>query len=151
MSGIIVIVYARAPLARHIGEVATASVACGVMGVGGNKGAAAVTFTLFRRRFVVVSSHFAAHQDNVAMRNADYAKIVRSLKFHATAARETDTSVDASGGVHTTTLDAEARPMGDDERGTAWGAGMREAEAVVWMGDFNYRRVVRAGLSLIHI
>jgi hypothetical protein len=32
------------------------------MGLGGNKGAAAVSFSLFRRRVVLVSSHFAAHQ-----------------------------------------------------------------------------------------
>jgi phosphatidylinositol-bisphosphatase len=52
----------RADLEPHIGEVATASVACGVMGYGGNKGAVAVSFSLFRRRMVIVSSHFAAHQ-----------------------------------------------------------------------------------------
>lgn len=62
MAGILVLVFCRAGLAQHQGEVATASVACGVGGFGGNKGATAITFTLFRRRFVVVSSHFAAHQ-----------------------------------------------------------------------------------------
>jgi hypothetical protein len=55
-------VLCRAELEPHIGEVCTASVACGVMGYGGNKGAAAVSFSLFRRRVVLVSSHFAAHQ-----------------------------------------------------------------------------------------
>jgi phosphatidylinositol-bisphosphatase len=52
----------RAELVPHVGEVATASVACGVMGYGGNKGGVAVSFSLFRRRLVLVSSHFAAHQ-----------------------------------------------------------------------------------------
>lgn len=46
----------------NVGEVSTASVACGVLGVGGNKGGVAVSFTLFRRRLCCVSSHFAAHQ-----------------------------------------------------------------------------------------
>ena len=32
------------------------------MGVGGNKGAVALSFSLMRRRVVVVASHFAAHQ-----------------------------------------------------------------------------------------
>ena len=45
-----------------VGEVSTASVACGVLGVGGNKGGVAVSFTLYRRRLCCVSSHFAAHQ-----------------------------------------------------------------------------------------
>ena len=40
----------------------TASVACGVLGVGGNKGATAVAFSLWRRQVACVCSHFAAHQ-----------------------------------------------------------------------------------------
>lgn len=47
---------------EHIGEVSTASVACGVLGMGGNKGAVAVSFSLHRRRIALVCSHFAAHQ-----------------------------------------------------------------------------------------
>ncbi len=46
----------------HCGEVSTASIACGVLGVGGNKGAVAVSFSLYRRRIAFVCSHFAAHQ-----------------------------------------------------------------------------------------
>ena len=62
MSGVLVVVFARNRLISHVGNVATASVACGVMGVGGNKGAVALSFTLFRRRLIVLSSHFAAHK-----------------------------------------------------------------------------------------
>ena len=46
----------------YLGEVATASVATGVLGVGGNKGAVAVSFSLYRRSIACVCSHFAAHQ-----------------------------------------------------------------------------------------
>ena len=49
-------------LQAHVGEVSTASVACGVLGMGGNKGAVGVSFSLFRRRIAFVCSHFAAHQ-----------------------------------------------------------------------------------------
>ena len=49
----------------HTGEVSTASIACGVLGMGGNKGAVAVSFSLYRRRIAFVCSHFAAHQVNV--------------------------------------------------------------------------------------
>jgi hypothetical protein len=65
--------------------VTTASVGCGVMGVGGNKGGVAVSFSLFRRRIIVVCSHFAAHQEAVEARNADYAKIVRNMHFANTS------------------------------------------------------------------
>ena len=49
-------------LQGEIGEVSTASVACGVLGVAGNKGAVAVSFTVNRRRVACICSHFAAHQ-----------------------------------------------------------------------------------------
>ena len=52
----------RTAVQGRIGEVSTASVATGVLGVGGNKGAVAVSFTLCRRRIACVCSHFAAHQ-----------------------------------------------------------------------------------------
>ena len=51
----------------NVGEVSTASVACGVLGVGGNKGGVAVSFTLYRRRLCCVCSHFAAHQVNLLL------------------------------------------------------------------------------------
>lgn len=61
-SGMLILVFARNHLREHIGEVTTASVACGVLGVGGNKGAVAVEFSVHRRKVAVVCSHFAAHQ-----------------------------------------------------------------------------------------
>lgn len=48
-AGILVMVFCRREFAPHVGEVATTSVACGLMGVAGNKGAAAISLTLFRR------------------------------------------------------------------------------------------------------
>lgn len=47
---------------------ATGSVACGVLGVGGNKGAVAVEFSLYRRKIALISSHFAAHQASAGCR-----------------------------------------------------------------------------------
>lgn len=54
----------------HTGEVNTASIACGVLGVGGNKGAVAVSFSLHRRRIAFVCSHFAAHQVRLRLHHA---------------------------------------------------------------------------------
>ncbi|KAG2498827.1 hypothetical protein HYH03_003020 [Edaphochlamys debaryana] len=85
MSGLVILVFVRSELAQHVGEVATAHVACGVMGVGGNKGAVAVSLTVYRRRLMFVCSHFAAHQERVDERNNDYAKIVQNLHFSNTS------------------------------------------------------------------
>ena len=65
LSGMLVLVFARSALRNVLGEVSTASVACGVLGLGGNKGAVALSFTLYRRKLAVFCSHFAAHQVRV--------------------------------------------------------------------------------------
>eukprot|EP00198_Chlamydomonas_reinhardtii_P003714 XP_001693050.1 inositol polyphosphate phosphatase [Chlamydomonas reinhardtii] len=85
MSGMLALVFCRAQLRPHVGEVATASVPCGVMGVGGNKGAVAVSMSVYRRRIMFVCSHFAAHQERVDERNDNYNKIVRQLHFENTS------------------------------------------------------------------
>jgi len=38
------------------------------------------------RRLIFLSSHFAAHMEKLEERNADYAKIVRCLRFENTSA-----------------------------------------------------------------
>ena len=82
LCGILVCVFARVELRPVIGEVATAHVTTGVLGNrGGNKGAVALRFSLWRRTFTVITSHFAAHQHNIDERNANYQAIVRRLKF----------------------------------------------------------------------
>ncbi|KAG2438703.1 hypothetical protein HXX76_005249 [Chlamydomonas incerta] len=85
MSGMLALVFCRMELVPHVGEVATASVPCGVMGVGGNKGAVAVSMSVYRRRIMFVCSHFAAHQERVDERNDNYNKIVRQLHFENTS------------------------------------------------------------------
>lgn len=79
LSGMLVLAFARNSLRPFIGEQATASVACGMLGVGGNKGAVAIEFTLHRQRIAVICSHFAAHQNAVEARNANYVTIARHL------------------------------------------------------------------------
>ncbi|KAL4426187.1 hypothetical protein ABPG77_007469 [Micractinium sp. CCAP 211/92] len=98
LSGMLILVYARNHLRDSIGEVTTASVACGVLGVGGNKGAVAVEFSLHRRRLAVLCSHFAAHQGAVEARNANYATICRQLTFSRRAWYADDSEGGPAGG-----------------------------------------------------
>ncbi|KXZ53097.1 hypothetical protein GPECTOR_8g88 [Gonium pectorale] len=164
MSGLLAVVFCRADLRQHVGEVATANVACGVMGVGGNKGAVAVSMSVFRRRIMFVGSHFAAHQERVDERNDNYAKIVKRLHFDNTskAAQRQKLQQQAAAGsggdaagrenmaldgaVIETDLDgvnaAAAGGAGgaaDSAEDDETGPGMSEAEMLVWAGDFNYR------------
>jgi phosphatidylinositol-bisphosphatase len=48
-AGILVIVFVRTPLLPAVGEVVTDNVACGLLGMAGNKGGTAISFTLYRR------------------------------------------------------------------------------------------------------
>ncbi|KAK9861838.1 hypothetical protein WJX84_010900, partial [Apatococcus fuscideae] len=144
MSGLLLLVYARNEIQGSIGEVSTASVACGVLGVGGNKGAVAVAFTLFRRRVTCICSHFAAHQANIEARNNNYVSIARHLKFTRKQLLETqsestkpDDQEEGEDGNDSADSDAETHSeMGDLD---AQGSGVRDTEFLVWMGDFNYR------------
>ncbi|KAL0054630.1 hypothetical protein WJX82_000216 [Trebouxia sp. C0006] len=156
LSGMLVMVFALSSLSANVGEVSTASVACGVLGVGGNKGGVAVSFTLYRRRLCCVSSHFAAHQGAVEARNRDYANIVRSLNFVSKGWYDTQVLADEDAEIRrkemTRLQDSESgmdSPRADSELDLATsdfsapellqGQGMRNAEMLVWAGDFNYR------------
>eukprot|EP00892_Ulva_mutabilis_P009120 jgi/Ulvmu1/6580/UM003_0217.1 len=79
MSGLLLCVFVRRAMSANVANAATGVVACGVGGFGGNKGAVAVGFQLFRRRVLIMNSHFAAHQGAVKKRNADYSTILRRV------------------------------------------------------------------------
>ncbi|GIL46869.1 hypothetical protein Vafri_3741 [Volvox africanus] len=162
MSGLVIVVFCRTELQAHVGEVATANVACGVMGVGGNKGAVAVSMSVFRRRVMFVCSHFAAHQERVDDRNENYNKIVRMLHFDNTSkvaqqqqlllrqqqqqmlqqAGETGgdgvMESDFDGAVNPVTV-ASTNASASENEDDGHGPGLSDAALLVWAGDFNYR------------
>ncbi|GFR43882.1 hypothetical protein Agub_g5011, partial [Astrephomene gubernaculifera] len=158
MSGLVAVVFCRAELQQHVGEVATANVACGVMGVGGNKGAVAVSMSVFRRRVMFVCSHFAAHQERVDERNDNYNKIVRTLHFDNTSKvaqqqqqqqqqlPSTEGGAADYGGSTTadlsdpdSTTPTTTTPSQDAPEDDGHGPGLSDAALLVWAGDFNYR------------
>ncbi|CAL5226967.1 g9852 [Coccomyxa viridis] len=148
LSGMLVLVYIRSDLLAHTGEVSTASIACGVLGMGGNKGAVAVSFSLYRRRIAFVCSHFAAHQNMVEARNANYATICRHLCFGKRGAANVEPDVSSAGGNRADKARHAADTIdngsdSDDETPPEpkllRGQGLKEMDMLVWLGDFNYR------------
>ena len=138
MAGMLVVVLVRKDLEDKVGEVATDSVACGLMGVGGNKGAVAVGLTVFRRRMLFLASHFAAHQGAVQKRNADYEAIISELApggklFMGGSRSRRGSSASAGGGHSVSPSDTRAGILAAE---SPW---MRSSEGIVWVGDFNYR------------
>ena len=57
------------------------SLSCARASGQGNKGAAAIRFRFYDSTLCFVCSHLAAHQNNVAGRNADFANIVSKIEF----------------------------------------------------------------------
>ena len=57
------------------------SLSCARASAQGNKGAAAIRFRFYDSTLCFVCSHLAAHQNNVAGRNADFANIVSKIEF----------------------------------------------------------------------
>ena len=153
LSGMLIIVFARSNLGKSLGEVRTTSVACGILGVGGNKGAVAVHLSLYRHRMVFVCSHFAAHQNAVDMRNANYHTILQGLDF----SNNDDDAEDDYGDVQlefVPSYPSENDDGGDTDGSNTNGAAadgsmaslvpglpldLSDVQAVFWMGDLNYR------------
>eukprot|EP00890_Picochlorum_soloecismus_P001963 jgi/Picsp_1/2768/NSC_00996-R1_type i inositol- -trisphosphate 5-phosphatase 12-like len=163
LSGMLIAVFAKKDLMYNLGDIHTSSVACGILGVGGNKGAVGVQLTLYRHRFAFICSHFAAHQNAVDIRNANYHTIVKLLNFKNTPSifdedlpqgegqvidpkgllNSVDNSATAvTSDKNTNTPDAqavalEARSPVRESPDTI--ESLRNMDAVIWMGDLNYR------------
>lgn len=72
-------VFVRNELAIAVSTVRSDTANVGLGGVGGNKGAIGVRFSVFDTEFVFVNSHLAAHQKEVNRRNNDFSSIASSL------------------------------------------------------------------------
>lgn len=97
--GMFVVMYARQSLVRYIHDVRCYSIAAGAMGTFGNKGAIALSFSLFgRNSFVFVCSHFSAHQAEVQKRNHNYFEILSKLDYAVASATENNTVAGSGSG-----------------------------------------------------
>lgn len=175
MSGIIIYVFARAKLMSFIGNIGTAHVGTGVMGLGSNKGGVAITFSLYRRRVTVVAAHFAAHKHNIDRRNSDYKTLSRFLTFSkekdiigGTSSSSPHARPTSTVGNQISTSSSNNPPLTRNQFGevvrmdssrslemdpgeTQLSKGLQSAELVVWLGDFNYRveRTFSEAMNLI--
>lgn len=81
--GVFLCVFIRKSYEKHVKAVRSTTTATGFLGVMGNKGAAAIRMSLFDSTVCFVCSHFTAHRENVAGRNAEWQKIMESVNFRA--------------------------------------------------------------------
>jgi endonuclease/exonuclease/phosphatase family metal-dependent hydrolase len=77
----VLLVYIKSSLAPRISNVMTSTCATGVGDVLGNKGGAALSFSLDDSRVCFINSHLAARKERLLQRRQNYVKILRELKL----------------------------------------------------------------------
>lgn len=79
--GVCLYIFIRPQHAKYIRDVAVDCVKTGLGGATGNKGAVAIRCVVYGTSICFVCAHFAAGQNQVTERNADYAEITRKIAF----------------------------------------------------------------------
>jgi phosphatidylinositol-bisphosphatase len=113
----------------YVTGIQTCSVATGVMGVVGNKGACCVRFNYCDTSFCFVCAHLAAHTDAVDARNSDVRTINAKASFKLDPPMKTLVPEKHHSRIAATTPGALARGE----------LLIKEHDYLVWLGDFNYR------------
>ncbi|PAN36285.1 hypothetical protein PAHAL_6G271200 [Panicum hallii] len=129
LAGLLIAAWARNDLKPHVGDVDAAAVPCGFGRAIGNKGGVGLRIRVYDRRICFVSNHFAAHQENVSRRNADFDHIYRTMSFnkpHGSTASATSVQLHKA-------VSANGNQADEDIPELA------EADMVVFLGDLNYR------------
>ncbi|XP_062522015.1 phosphatidylinositol 4,5-bisphosphate 5-phosphatase A-like [Corticium candelabrum] len=79
--GIVLLIFIQPFMLPSISKIAEESVATGVGGFLGNKGAAIIRFRLYGKSICIVGSHLSAHPENLEKRNEEFHMICDDVKF----------------------------------------------------------------------
>lgn len=124
MVGLLVVVFCKAVHTPRIKFVNTAQVGVGVMGMMGNKGGVSVRLQFYDSSLAFVCSHLAAHRENVAGRNNDFAAVYNKTQFDIGEAAIQE--VIRSGSLSYFSIGNSS-------------VGLADHDHVFWLGDLNYR------------
>ncbi|EPS65573.1 hypothetical protein M569_09204, partial [Genlisea aurea] len=120
LAGLLISVWVRSSIRRHVGDIDVAAVPCGFGRAIGNKGAVGLRMRIYDRVFCFVNCHFAAHLEAVNRRNADFDHVYRTMVFSRPP-------VSAAAGIAPGINTVEGMPE------------LSQADLVIFLGDFNYR------------
>ncbi|KAF9113422.1 inositol polyphosphate 5-phosphatase [Mortierella sp. AM989] len=84
MAALHIAVFVWKPIECLVSAVDSSTVATGIGGIVGNKGAVAVSVYLGSMSFLFVNAHLTAHQSNTHARNSDYKRIIQELQLNDT-------------------------------------------------------------------
>ncbi|KAI9239836.1 MAG: hypothetical protein BYD32DRAFT_434517 [Podila humilis] len=82
MAALHIAVFIWKPIEDLVSAVDSSTVATGIGGIVGNKGAVAVSVYLGSTSFLFVNAHLTAHQSNTHARNNDYKRIIQELQLN---------------------------------------------------------------------
>jgi len=122
--GLLVCVFVKAPHKPRVKYAFTDSVGVGVAGFMGNKGGVSIRLQFYDSTLCFICTHLAAHRENVAGRNADFANVFNKTSFDI--GHEAVQEVIRLGS------------MSQWAMGTA-AVGVPDHDLVFWFGDLNYR------------
>ncbi|KAL2634417.1 hypothetical protein R1flu_005896 [Riccia fluitans] len=149
LAGVLVGVWVRRDLLPYVGEVEAGAVACGFGRAFGNKGAVGVKMMIYRRTICVLTSHLAAHMEQVSRRNADFEHIYnqmsfgRSSRLNATVVSNAVQNMLRGGNNRRNMTEQEFDKDGplspDSDPTTDDAPELADADLLIWSGDLNYR------------
>jgi len=122
--GLLVCVFVRNPHRNRVRYVQSDSVGVGVMGMLGNKGGVSIRLQFYDSTICVICSHLAAHRENVAGRNSDFANVFQKTTFDI--GEEAIREVIRSGSLSQWATGSSS-------------VGVPDHDVVFWIGDLNYR------------
>jgi hypothetical protein len=109
---------------NQVKHIKTSSLGVGVMGIAGNKGGVSIRLQFYDSTLCFICTHLAAHRENIAGRNSDFANVYGKTKFHI--GREAIRDLARAGSLAHWENETSKVSVGDHDM-------------VFWLGDLNYR------------
>ncbi|KAF9094896.1 inositol polyphosphate 5-phosphatase [Mortierella sp. AD031] len=88
MAALHIAVFIWKPIEDLVSAVDSSTVATGIGGIVGNKGAVAISVYLGSTSLLFVNAHLTAHQSNTQARNSDYKRIIQELQLNEAPKRQ---------------------------------------------------------------
>ncbi|KAJ6377638.1 hypothetical protein OIU78_027966 [Salix suchowensis] len=138
LAGLLISLWVRKNLRKHVGDVDAAAVPCGFGRAIGNKGGVGLRIRVLDRIMCFVNCHLAAHLEAVNRRNADFDHIFRNMAFgrssNVPAAAGVSTASHTVKGTHAASTNHEESRLD-----------LAEADMVVFLEKDQLRAEMQAG------
>ncbi|TPX41049.1 hypothetical protein SeMB42_g05759 [Synchytrium endobioticum] len=133
--GMLIVMFAKNTILSLIQEATAESVACGILGMLGNKGATGIRIRIRDSYLCFANTHLASDVNMVDRRNADYADVCRRLAFPLPADMKIHSDWSNKHPWVSNIFDAMGSSGGPGRASLSF----FDADHQIWFGDLNYR------------